>query len=77
MPDPHKGYTTPHKCATVDDSKRKQPSNRDQQARCKLQEETSDFHANVYDCVYLSIGPEAKRDIYIILLTLINPSLYT
>ena len=25
---------------------------------------TSDFHANFYDCVYLSIGPEAKRDIY-------------
>ena len=23
-----------------------------------------DFHANFYDCVYLSIGPEAKRDIY-------------
>ena len=27
-------------------------------------EKTSDFHANFYDCVYLSIGPEAKRDIY-------------
>ena len=23
---------------------------------------TSDFHANFYDCVYLSIGPEAKRE---------------
>ena len=23
-----------------------------------------DFHANFYDCVYLSIAPEAKRDIY-------------
>ena len=29
-----------------------------------MQEKTSDFHANVYDCVYLSTGPEAKRDIY-------------
>ena len=29
-----------------------------------MQEKTSDFHANFYDCVYLSIGPEAKRDIY-------------
>ena len=58
MPGPCKGYTTPHRCATVDDSKRNQPSDRDQQARHKLQEKTSD------DCVYLSIGPEAKRDIY-------------
>ena len=30
-----------------------------------MQEKTSDFHANFYDCVYLSIGPEEKRDIYI------------
>ena len=30
----------------------------------KLQEKTSDFHVNFHDCVYLSIGPEAKRDIY-------------
>ena len=64
MPGPCKGYTTPHRCVTVDDSERKQPSDRDQQARCKLQEKTSDFDANFYDCVYLSIGPEAKRDIY-------------
>ena len=25
---------------------------------------TSDFHVNFHNCVYLSIGPEAKRDIY-------------
>ena len=49
---------------TVNDSKRNQPSDRDQQARHKLQEKTLDFHANFYDCVYLSVGPEAKRDIY-------------
>ena len=64
MPGPCKGYTTPHRCATVDDSKRNQPSDRDRQARRKLQEKTSDFHANFYDCVFLSIGPETKRDIY-------------
>ena len=29
-----------------------------------MQEKTSDFHANFYDCVYLSIEPDAKRDIY-------------
>ena len=60
MPGPRKGYTTPHRCATVDSSRRNQPSDRDRQTRQKLQEKTSDFH----DCVYLSIGPEAKRDIY-------------
>ena len=64
MPGPQKGYTTPHRCATVNESKGNQPSDRDQQARCKLQEEASDFHANFYGPVYLSIGPEAKRDIY-------------
>ena len=29
-----------------------------------MQEKTSDFHAHFYDCVYLSIGPEAEKDIY-------------
>ena len=64
MPDPCKGYTTLHRCATVNDSKKNQPSDRDRQARHKLQEKTSDFHANFYDCVYLSIGPEENRDMY-------------
>ena len=64
MPGPTKGYTTPHRCATVNSSRRNQPSDRDRQARQKLQEKTSDFHVNFHDCVYLSIGPEAKWDIY-------------
>ena len=64
MPGPRKGYTTPHRCITVNSSRRNQPSDRDRQARQKLQEKTSDFHANFYNCVYLSIGPEAKRNIY-------------
>ena len=64
MPGPHKRYTTPHKCATVGDLKRNQPSDRDRQARHKLQEKASSFHANFHGPVYLSIGPEAKRDIY-------------
>ena len=64
MPGPHKGYTTPHRCAAVNESKRHQPSDRDQQARCKLQEKALDFHTNFHGPVYLSIGPEAKRDIY-------------
>ena len=64
MPGPHKGYTTPHKCATVSDSKRNQPSDRDRQARCKLQEKASGFHTNFHGPICLSIRPEAKRDIY-------------
>ena len=48
----------------VDSSRTNQPSDRDRQARQKLQEKTSDFHVNFHDCVYLSIGPEAIRDLY-------------
>ena len=64
MPGPKRGYTTPHRCTTVDSSRRNQPSDRDRQARQKLQEKTSDFQVTFDDCVYLSLGPEAKRDIY-------------
>ena len=64
MPGPRKGYTSPHRCAIVDSSRRNQPSDRDRQARQKLQEKTSDFHVNFHNYVYLSIRPEAKRDIY-------------
>ena len=64
MPGPKRGYTTPHRCATVDSSRRNQPSDRDRQARQKLQEKTSDFQVTFDDNVYLSLGPEAKHDIY-------------
>ena len=64
MPGPERGYTTPHICATVDSSRRNQPSYRDRQARQRLQEKTSDFQVTFDHCVYLSLGPEAKRDIY-------------
>ena len=63
MPGPRRGYTTPHRCATFDSPRRNQPSDRDRQARKKLQENTWDFDVNFHECVYLSIGPEAKRDI--------------
>ena len=64
MPSPKRGYTTPHRCTTVDSSRRNQPSNRDRQARQRLQEKTSDFQVTFDSCVYLSLAPEAKRDIY-------------
>ena len=64
MPGPKRGYTTPHRCATVDSSRRNPPSDRDRQARQKLQQKISDFQVTFDDNVYLSLGPEAKRDIY-------------
>ena len=63
MPGPKRGFTTPHKCATVDSSARNQPLERDRKAREKLQEKVSDFQVTFND-VYLSLGLEAKRDIY-------------
>ena len=60
MPGPKRGYTTPHRCATVDSSRRNQPSDRDRQARRKLQEKASDFQVTFHDNIYLSLGPEAK-----------------
>ena len=64
MPGPKRGYTTPHRCATVDSSRRNQPSDRDRQARQRLQKKTSDFQVTFDDCVCLSLGPETKRYIY-------------
>ena len=64
MPEPKRGFTTPHACATVDSSARNQPSDRDRRAREKLQEKVSDFQVTFDDNVYLSLGLEAKWDIY-------------
>ena len=61
---PKRGYTTPHRCVTVDSLRRNQLSDRDRQARQKLQEKASDFQVTFDNSVYLSLGPEAKRDIY-------------
>ena len=64
MPGLKRGLTTPHTCATVDFTARNQPSERDRKAREKLQEKVSAFQATFDDNIYLSIGLEAKRDIY-------------
>ena len=60
MPAPKRGYTTPQRCAIVDSSRRNQPSDRDRQARQKLQENTSDFQVTFDDNVYLIIGQQTK-----------------
>ena len=64
MPGPKRGFTTPHTCATVDSMARNQPFKRDRKAREKLQEKVSGFQVTFDDNVYLSIGLEAKHDIY-------------
>ena len=64
MPGPKKGFTTSHKCATVDSLARSQPSERDRKAREKLQEKVSDFQVTFDNNIYLSLGLEAKQDIY-------------
>ena len=60
MPGPKRGFTTTHKCATVDSSARNQPLERDRKAKEKLQEKVSDFQVTFDDNIYLSLGLEAK-----------------
>ena len=62
MPGPNKGYITPHMCVTVNNPQRNQPSERDQRARQRLQQRTSYFCTQFYGPVFLSVGPEARRD---------------
>ena len=64
MPGPKRGFTTPHICATVDSMARNQSSERDRKAHEKLQEKVSGFQVTFDDNIYLSIGLEAKCDIY-------------
>ena len=54
MPGLKRGYTTPQRCVTVDSSRRNQPSDRDKQARQKLQEKTSNFQVTFDDIVFES-----------------------
>ena len=65
MPGTYKGYTTPYRCATVNPN-RNQPSDRDHQSRCRLQEKVSNSHVQFHSLVYLSIELE-KKETYLIL----------
>ena len=49
---------------TVNNPCRNQPSERDQRARQRLQQRASDFCTQFYSPVFLSVGPEARRDIH-------------
>ena len=65
MPKGKKNYTTPHVCIPINNSRRNIPSEHDQNARYRLQQSTLDsFHAEIHGRVFLSVGPEAKLDMY-------------
>ena len=64
MPGPKRGYTTPHRCATVDHQEETNPMTGTDKLDKSCKKKTSDFQVTFDDCVYLSLGPEAKRDIY-------------
>ena len=65
MPKRKKGYTMPHICVALNNPRRNVPSECDQNARYTLQQSALDsLHAEINGPVLLSVGPEAKLDIY-------------
>ena len=65
MPKGRKNYTTPHVCIPLNNPRRNIPSEHDQNARYRLQQSALDsFHAEIHGPVFLSVGPEAKLDMY-------------
>ena len=65
MPKRKKGHTTPHACVPINNPRRNVPSEHDQNARYRLQQSALDsFHAEITRPVFLSIGPEAKLDMF-------------
>ena len=64
MPKRKNNYT-PHVCIPLNNPRRNIPSERDQNARYRLQQSALDsFHAEIHGPVFLSVGPEAKLDMY-------------
>ena len=65
MPKRKKGYTMPHVCVPVNNPRRNVPSECDQNARYRLQQSALDLsHAEITSQVFLSVGPEAKLDMF-------------
>ena len=65
MPRGKKNYTTPHVCIPINNPRRNIPSEPDQNARYRLQQSILDScHAEVYGPLFLSVGPEARLDMY-------------
>ena len=65
MPKQKKGHTTPHVCVPITNPRRNIPSEWDQQARYRLQQSVLDsFHTEIQGPVFLSVGPDAKLDMF-------------
>ena len=65
MPKGKKSYTTPHVSIPINNPRRNIPSECDQNARYRLQQSALDsFEAEIHGPVFLSVGPEAKLDMY-------------
>ena len=65
MPKRKKVHTTPHVCVPVTNPRRNIPSEHDQQARLRLHQSVLDsFHTEIQGQVFLSVGPEAKLDMF-------------
>ena len=58
MPGPHKGVST-QRTTQHYTKPRHQPSNRDQQARDRLQNKISESKAKIESCAYLQLGEKA------------------
>ena len=65
MPKGKTNYTTPHVSIPINNPRRNIPSQHDQNARYRLQQSALDsFLAEIHGPVFLSVGPEAKLDMY-------------
>ena len=65
MPKQKKGHTTPHVCVPITNPRRNIPSKHGQQARYRLQQSVLDsFHTEIQGPVFLSVGSDAKLDMF-------------
>ena len=65
MPKRNKGHTMPHICVPINKPRKNVPSEHDQNARYRLQQSALDSsHAEITGPVFLSVGPEAKLDMF-------------
>ena len=65
MPKRKKGYTMPHICVSLNNPRRNVPSEHDKNARYILQQSALDsFHAEINGPVFLSVGLEARLDMF-------------
>ena len=65
MPKWKKGHATPHVCVPITNPRRNIPLEHDQQARFRLQHSVlNSFHTEIQGPVFLSVGPEAKLDMF-------------